>query len=249
MNDNIVNFTEEGNKLVDLFKELEEVIRKKCNSVGIKTDNVPIDSQIKELSKKNSVVRRYQDELLIIKQVRNINTHQRNDKYGYVVCPNPDMNIKLKSIVDEINNPPTIYNSNMCIKRQNMYCKTLNDTIEATIKDMVDKIYTHIPILENGIVIGVFSESTLLDIVNVESGIVVDKNTKFSDILEYLKIENHSTEDFIFISRNKNIYDVEDIFKDYFVRKKRLGCVYITENGKPSESILGMLTAWDILGN
>ncbi len=249
MSENIVNFTEEGNKLVELFKELEEVIRKKCNSAGIKTDNVPIDSQIKELSKKNSVVRRYQDELLIIKQVRNINTHQRNDKYGYVVCPNPDMNLKLKSIIDEINNPPTIYNSNMCIKKQFIYCKTINDTVESTIKDMVDKTYTHVPILENGIIKGVFSESSLLDIVNTESGIIIDKNTKFADILEYLKLENHSTEDFIFISRNKNIYDVEDIFKDYFIRKKRLGCVYITESGKANESILGMLTAWDVLGN
>lgn len=61
MNENIVNFTEKGNKLVELFKELEEVIRKKCGSVSIKTDNIPIDSQIKELSKKNSIVRRYQD--------------------------------------------------------------------------------------------------------------------------------------------------------------------------------------------
>lgn len=249
MNENIVNFTEEGNKLVELFKELEEVIRKKCGLVGIKTDNVSIDSQIKELSKKNSVVRRYQDDLLIIKQVRNINTHQRNDKYGYVVCPNPDMNIKLKSIIDEINNPPTIYNSNMCIKKQYMYCKTINDTVESTIKDMVDKTYTHVPILENGIIKGVFSESSLLDIVNTESGIIIDKNTKFADILEYLKLENHSTEEFIFISRNKNIYDVEDIFKDYFIRKKRVGCVYITESGKADESILGMLTAWDVLGN
>lgn len=249
MNENIVNFTEEGNKLVELFKELEEVIRKKCGLVGIKTDNVSIDSQIKELSKKNSVVRRYQDDLLIIKQVRNINTHQRNDKYGYVVCPNPDMNIKLKSIIDEINNPPTIYNSNMCIKKQYMYCKTINDTVESTIKDMVDKTYTHVPILENGILKGVFSESSLLDIVNTESGIIIDKNTKFADILEYLNLENHSTEEFIFISRNKNIYDVEDIFKDYFIRKKRVGCVYITESGKADESILGMLTAWDVLGN
>ena len=249
MNENIVNFTEEGNKLVELFKELEEVIRKKCGLVGIKTDNVSIDSQIKELSKKNSVVRRYQDDLLIIKQVRNINTHQRNDKYGYVVCPNPDMNIKLKSIIDEINNPPTIYNSNMCIKKQYMYCKTINDTVESTIKDMVDKTYTYVPILENGIIKGVFSESSLLDIVDTESGIIIDKNTKFADILEYLKLENHSTEEFIFISRNKNIYDVEDIFKDYFIRKKRVGCVYITESGKADESILGMLTAWDVLGN
>lgn len=249
MSENIVNFTEEGNKLTDLFKELEEVIRKKCNAVGIKTDNILIGPLIEDLSKKNSVVRRYKQELMVIKDVRNINTHQRNDKYGYVVCPNPDMNVKLKSIIDEINNPPTIYNSNMCIKKQYMYCKTLNDTVESTIKDMIDKTYTHIPILENGIIKGVFSESTLLDIVNAENGIIVDKNTKFADILEYLKLENHSTEEFMFISRNKNIYDVEDIFKDYFARKKRLGCVYITENGKSSESILGMLTAWDILGN
>ena len=249
MNENIVNFTEEGNKLIDLFKELEEIIRKKCNVSGIITENTTLDSQIKELSKKNSVVRKYQDELMIIKQVRNINTHQRNDKYGYVVCPNPDMNIKLKTIIDEIKNPPTIYNSNICVKRQNMYCRNIDDTIEETIKVMIEKVYTHIPIFENDVLVGVFSENTLLDIVNKESAILIGKDTTFRAFQDYLKIENHSSEEFKFISRNKNIYDIEDIFKDYFTRNKRLGCVYITENGKENEKILGMLTAWDIFGN
>ena len=249
MDEKNVNFVEEGNKLIDLFKELEEVIRKKCEFIGIKTDNIPIDSQIKELSKKNSIVRKYKDDLLIIKQIRNINTHQRSDKYRYVVCPKPDMNIKLKNIIEEIKNPPTIYNSNMCIKKQYIYCKTLNDEVEHTIKAMIEKTYTHIPIIENGIIIGVFSESSLIDIVNKENGIIIDKSTKFSDILEYIKMDNHTTEEFMFISRNKNIYDVEDIFKNYFQRKKRLGCVFITEHGKSNENILGMLTAWDILGN
>ena len=249
MNENIVNFTEEGNKLIDLFKELEEIIRKKCNVSGIITENTTLDSQIKELSKKNSVVRKYQDELMIIKQVRNINTHQRNDKYGYVVCPNPDMNIKLKTIIDEIKNPPTIYNSNICVKRQNMYCRNIDDTIEETIKVMIEKVYTHIPIFENDVLVGVFSENTLLDIVNKETGILIGKDTTFRAFQDYLKIENHSSEEFKFISRNKNIYDIEDIFKDYFTRNKRLGCVYITENGKENEKILGTLTAWDIFGN
>lgn len=249
MNENIVNFTEEGNKLIDLFKELEEIIRKKCNVSGIITENTTLDSQIKELSKKNSVVRKYQDELMIIKQVRNINTHQRNDKYGYVVCPNPDMNIKLKTIIDEIKNPPTIYNSNISVKRQNMYCRNIDDTIEETIKVMIEKVYTHIPIFENDVLVGVFSENTLLDIVNKETGILIGKDTTFRAFQDYLKIENHSSEEFKFISRNKNIYDIEDIFKDYFTRNKRLGCVYITENGKENEKILGMLTAWDIFGN
>ena len=130
-----------------------------------------------------------------------------------------------------------------------MYCKALNDNIDSTIKDMIEKVYTHIPIIENNILIGVFSESTLLDIINSDKGIIVDKNTKFKEIEEFLKIENHTAEEFIFISRNKNIYDIEEIFKNYFSRKKRIGCIYITENGKSNEKILGMTTAWDILGN
>lgn len=247
--DSIVNFIEEGDKLITLFKELEEVIRKECNSTGIKTEYMNLDSQIRELSKKNSIVRKYQNELMIIKQVRNINTHQRNDKYGYVVCPNPDMNLKLKNIIEEITNPPTIYNSNMCIKKSNIYCKNLNDYIEPTIKDMVEKIYTHIPILENDVLVGVFSENTLLDIVKNQDGVVITDNTKFIEFADFLKIENHSTEEFLFISKDENIYDVEDRFKDYFNKNKRIGCIYITEHGNKEEKILGMLTAWDILGN
>lgn len=247
--DKIVNFTEEGDKLTNLFKELEETIRNKCRTVGINTEMSSIDILIKKLAEKNSVVKRYKDELDIIRTVRNINTHQRNQEYGYVVCPNPEMNIRLRKIIDEINNPPTIYNSNMCIKRSDIYYQTLQDNVASTIKDMLEKVYTHIPIIENNVLIGVFSENTLLDIVNKNQGIIVDETTKFKEIEEFLKVENHTSEEFIFISKNKNIYDIEEIFKDYFSRKKRIGCVYITEHGKQSESILGMLTAWDVLGN
>ena len=137
----------------------------------------------------------------------------------------------------------------MCIKKSEIYYKTLQDNVGSTIKDMVEKVYTHIPIIEDNVLIGVFSESTLLDIVNKNEGIIVDENTKFEEIEEFLKIKNHTSEEFIFISKDKNIYDIEEIFKDYFSRKKRIGCVYITENGKQSERILGMLTAWDVLGN
>ena len=33
-----VDFIEEGDRLNDLFKELEEVIKNRCNTVGINTD-------------------------------------------------------------------------------------------------------------------------------------------------------------------------------------------------------------------
>lgn len=249
MKDIIVNFTEEGYIFINLFKELENVIKNKCKVAGINTENKKMHLLIDELSKKNSVVRRNKKELDLMRDVRNLNSHEFAKEYGYVVCPNPEMNSRLKSIIEEITNPPTIYTSNMSIKRQEMYCKSLEDNIETTIKDMIDKVYTHIPIIENEVLIGVFSENTLLDIVNAKGGIIIDEDTKFNEIVDYIKIEEHSTEEFLFVSRNTNIYDVEDLFKDYFIKKKRLGCVYITEHGKENEKILGMTTAWDVLGN
>lgn len=245
----IVNFTEESEKLNKLYKEFEETIRNKSRNIGIYVEGLTMEELIKKLALKNSVVKRYKNEIDTIRRVRNLNTHQRNDKYEYVVCPNPDMNIKFRKIIDEINNPPTIYNSNMCIKRNYMYCKNLNDDINSTIKDMIEKVYTHIPIIENNILKGVFSESTLLDIINKDKGIIIDKSTQFKEIEEFLKIENHTSEEFIFISKNKNIYDIEEMFKNYFSKKKKIGCIYITENGKSTERILGMTTAWDILGH
>lgn len=244
-----VDFVVEGDKLTELFKELEEVIRNKCNTVGINTDGVKTDLLIRNLSDRNNIVKRYKEELLAIKEIRNLNTHNRNDSYKYFVCPNPEINNRLKKIIEEIKNPPKIINSNMCIKKKDMYYKTLNDTIIETIKDMIINLYTHIPIIENNVLQGVFSENTLLDIVNKDSGIIIDENTTFSSLAEAIKIENHSMEDFVFISKYKTIYDVEDLFKDYFRRNKRLGCIYITEHGNKNEEILGMLTAWDVLGN
>lgn len=249
---NNINFEEQAEKLLNLFKELEEIVKKECQKVGIMTEGKKdISYLINELSKKNSIIKRNKDELDLIRKIRNLNTHTHkvSKEYKYVIYPCPEINSKLENIINEIKNPPIIYNSKMCIKRQFMLCKTLTDNIYTTIKEMTDKLYTHIPILENEKLIGVFSENTLLDIVNKKGGIIVDEETTFETIKDAIKIENHSMENFEFISKRKNIYDVEEIFKDYFSKHKRIGCVYITENGKKNESILGMLTAWDVLGN
>ena len=247
MNNNI-NFEEEGDKFLNLFKQLEKAIEEECQKVGIETYHKEISYLINKLSEKNNIVKKHKNELDLIREVRNTNTHNIIGKSKYVVYPSPEINIRLENIIDEIKKPPMIYDSSICIKRQAMYCRTLKDSIYDTIKEMTKKLYTHVPILENEKLVGIFSENTLLDIVNIESGIIIDEMTSFSDIKNAIKIENHSMEDFEFISRRKNIYDVENMFKDYFSRNKRLGCVYITQNGNKNENILGMLTAWDVLG-
>ncbi len=242
-----VNFIEESDKFYKLFQEFEELIKQRCIKSGINTDGVELYILINKLSEKSRYFKNKKLEIDIMRDIRNIYSHSRDEKYRYVVCPNPEINNKLKDIINEIKNPPLIYESPICIK--DIFNKTMDDSIYDTIKMMTEKMYTHIPIFENKKLIGVFSENTLLDVVRNETGIILDNNTKFKSIEKYLKIENHSMEEFIFVSRRKNIYDIEDIFKDYFFKTKRIGCIYVTENGKDTENILGMLTAWDVLGN
>lgn len=38
------------------------------------------------------------------------------------------------------------------------------------------------------------------------------------------------------------------MFQNSFKENKKLAVIFITENGKETESILGMITAWDLAG-
>ena len=246
---NSEDFKKETDKFLDLFKELEQVIKSECEKVGISTENEDINTLINRLSKKNNLIRNYKNDLDLIRDVRNINSHKKDDKYKYVVCPSPDINIRLENIINEIKKPPVIFESNIMIRWNDIYKREITDNVFETIKTMSEKVYTFVPILENNKFIGVFSENILLDVIKEKEGIILDGKTDFLKFRENLKIDNHSMEKFEFIARNTNVYDVQELFNNYFSNDKVLGCVFVTEHGKKEESILGMFTAWDVLGN
>ena len=77
MDEQKVDFVYEAERLIELFKELEEVIREKAKHVGVFVDRASLDYLIKELSSKSRVVAKYKDEIITIKEIRNINTHHR----------------------------------------------------------------------------------------------------------------------------------------------------------------------------
>ena len=115
---------------------------------------------------------------------------------------------------------------------------------------MKENTYTHIPILENGIVKGVFSENTLFGVL-LESELIYDINTTdFSEplIKKYCNLTNHVSETFEFISKDIYLEDVKEIFLKSFQKKQRLAMLFITQHGKPNEKLLGIITPWDVLG-
>ena len=115
---------------------------------------------------------------------------------------------------------------------------------------MKENVYTHIPVLDNKVVIGVFSEKFFLGALT-EVEIIYDKfTTRFNDefIFKHCLIDNHVTEVFEFVSKNTYLEDVKEMFKKSFSQHKRLSLIFITEHGRKDEKLLGIITPWDVLG-
>lgn len=116
-------------------------------------------------------------------------------------------------------------------------------------KEMSEKIYTHVPILNSqNSVIGVFSENTIFSYLLDEEIIEIPRDMKFKDLSKYLDTDKHLSEVFKFIKLSSEISKVKDIFGNELKENKRIGMIFITQNGKKEEPLLGILTPWDLAG-
>lgn len=96
---------------------------------------------------------------------------------------------------------------------------------------------------------GVFSENTLFGAL-IEDELVYEKErTKFENplIKRYCLLDNHVSEVFEFIPRSMLLEDAKQLFTNAFNKNQRLAMLFITEHGKQTEKLLGIITPWDII--
>lgn len=225
-------------KFGKLFIEFEVETKKKVNN-----DSLTLDECIKELKLKRQNPYIREDSFIdFCRRLRNINYHNINDNYYLITDDTID---KLTEIVEEVKHPFKV-SSKATI---NIYSKTLNDKVLPTMKDMNEKSYTHIPIYDedNKNLVGVFSENSLFQYVMEDKIIEVDDKTTFNDIKKCIDL-NLSKEIVKFVAKDKLYDDVVNEFISEFKNKNKLSCVMITQNGKETEKVIGIITAWDIIG-
>ena len=95
--------------------------------------------------------------------------------------------------------------------------------------------------------VGIFSENSLFQYILEDNIIEVDKNTTFNDIKKCIDIK-FSKEIVKFVAKDNLYDDVVNEFISEFKNKNKLSCVMITQNGKETEKVIGIITAWDIIG-
>jgi predicted transcriptional regulator len=116
------------------------------------------------------------------------------------------------------------------------------------VAEMKRCVYTHVPILEEGRVMGVFSENTIFCALAAKEAVNVTDGTRISEFREFVPISKHVGESFEFAASDITLEAVAQLFAERLRRQQRLGAVFLTDDGTEAGRLLSLMTAWDVAG-
>ncbi|MBS3972926.1 MAG: CBS domain-containing protein [Erysipelotrichia bacterium] len=177
-------------------------------------------------------------ELDIMREVRNLLSHRHKGKQ-VIAIPSSTIE-KLKSILQDLENPPKV---NQYIARGVDSCQS-EDNIKNVLEFMVKNDYSQVPVLNNDKFVGLLTTNTIsrwLGYKFITDGIV-DIENSISQILNHSENERN----YIFISRDSNLSEVIEIFSSESTSSNFFDAILITENGKSTQKLLGIITKSDL---
>lgn len=179
--------------------------------------------------------KKYSEQLNSYREIRNYLTHEQYEG-GYPLAVSSKVCLDFESII--LRMKENVYSR--CNK--NIQCLKEDDSISTAIAIFVSKGYTYLPLLdEKKKVLGVVSSKSLLKISSISN---LDKKERLSNFLGFFSLEKDEKR-FIFLSRNTPLSNAEKEFST-IKENKRLGLAFINEHGKEDESLLGLLSIYDI---
>lgn len=183
--------------------------------------------------------------LMVLRMVRNALTHNPMLNGKPIVTLNEGVIPFLDEVISHIKKLPTA--ANILISRNNVFSASLSDMVHDVVNKMLEKVFSHVPVLDtNDRVIGVFSESTMLEM--SKAGISDDGTTALDAVSRFLPCDKHTAEVFRFVPKNDPIAHLRYLCAEALDKHERIGMFFVTENGKEEYPLLGILTVWDIAG-
>lgn len=230
-------------KFIGIYNQIDAFMRK---DLGVEK-YIEHSQLIRRMAEKNKIFAQYLNELLTFADLRNVLDH---NPYRVQAHPMAEPHEFIVKRYEEIRNllfdPPKALS--VAIKGSVIYSTTMDANAIEVMQIMNDKMYTHVPIMEAGRMLGIFSENVLLHYLVKNKDSLITSDTKIKEFADFIPISKNRTEVFLFLPRNTLLTDVSSIFNAGLKNGKRIAVVYITETGREDEKILGMITPWDLPG-
>jgi predicted transcriptional regulator len=232
-------FLTNGDKFLELYRQLEREGRRVYFPEA--ADNENIIGRLMNVPQ----LKMYKDDIDYCRVVRNFLVHTPKVNGGYAIVPSDELVDFLQRCVDRIKNP--IKAMDYAVKINNMYTAGLSSRVIDIIRHMRINGFTHVPIMEDNRLIGVFSANVLFGYLADASFNDIDLGATIEQLASHIAINNHTNEYFVFMPKDSTLHEVSRRFKIDTRTMKQLCAVFLTESGKSDERVLGMITPYSLL--
>ena len=220
---------------IEKYKELEYAITKRYN---LNKTMSPIS-----FVEKRNEYQRFVKELDYCREVRNFLQHESKIDKEFAVIASNEMIEKIKEIIEFVNNPLRI--KDVYISIDKVYYKSQGNYVYPSMLSMDYKKYSHIPIIMDKKLIGVFSKTSIFKYLLEEDINRLNDDLKFKDIEKYTSLDE---EYYLYTTLDTPVEEVIEEVVMNFKRGKRIAIVFVTNDGTVNGELLGLLTPYDILG-
>ena len=225
-------------EFLDLYNELERLLKLKY-----KNKDRRFSSLIMRYENEPEGARR-RSELELCRETRNLLSHSPLIDGEELVTPSERLLDVLRSVIAEVKDPPTA--RSICTPTEKLLLCTGCERAADVIRAMTENGYSNVPILEDGVLDGVFSAGTLLASLAEGTG-TYGADSLVSDFARFLPPNVKRQESYRFAAPDATYYDLKDEFEPGGPHKARVAAIFVTSDGSPRGKVLGMITPWDML--
>lgn len=217
------------------FNELEKFLREDTNSKR----EVPFGGLIGRAANKNAAVRRRERDLREFADLRNAIVHEH--PRGHVIADITQEALdEFDAMVDCITEPERVYP----LFRAEISVYKENDPLADVVRDLWETGHSQVIVRVDGMLTLLSNTGITRWLGSQVNGTCIDLND--SAVGDALTFEEEGG--IAFLSRNAPVDEAREFFLSFPTRRsQRLRAIVITENGKPSEMPLGIVTPSDLV--
>lgn len=225
-----------ANRFISAYNSIDSSLR---SIYGLKR-SLNFSEVIRKTVLLNSVVRKYEDDLIDYGRLRNAIVHKGNSNF-VIAEPHEDVVEKMEGIASLIATPPLAYDR---ISTHEVLCVNSEDKLSTAIKLMARSGYSNLPVYTENKLVGVLNGQRLMDIIGLHllSGQNIQKfidSVTVGDIIEELANEQY----YCLADEKITIEQVMNLFET----NNKLLIVLITKQGTQDYPPLGIITKDDVI--
>ena len=184
-------------------------------------------------------------EIDLCRRIRNILSHTVEDNGEPVVEPSEGTLRRMEAILAYVKHP--VMAIDYGTPAEKILFAHPNDLALNVMRHMVKNGYSHVPVAEQGRLIGVFSSDSLM-LFSAKKGLSqVRDELRIGDMKDAIGFGDKRDARFMFLPEDATLPAVREAFEKRRERNHRLAVVFLTEDGTWRTPVKALLTSWDVL--